>query len=89
MKVNKCENIKIEAYTTSFDDFMFDIVEDEETYFAFIYRKNYALKTFMFGGPKTLSTKEEFVEMVLAQLVSYAAIYMEDCDRIDGIFDGK
>ena len=84
MKVNKCKNIKTETYTTSFDDFMLDIVEDEECYHAYIYRKGYTFKLSVFGWMKSQSSKEEYIEMVLDDFVRHTAIYMECCDLLNG-----
>ena len=76
--IRRCLNIHTETYLTSIDDFAVDVVEFPEVYAAFLYRLEYDVKTHMFSMDFTKVTKEEFLAIVDANLVSYVESYREE-----------
>lgn len=78
--MKKTEIKTITYILTGYDDFMIDIVEDEENRSAWIYRNSYGTKSLMWGEEKTQSTFEEFLEMVEANAPDYIDEYDELVD---------
>ena len=77
----RCLLISTDTYQTSLDDFMVDVVENVDSFDAFLYRLGYGIKTFMFGVDKADTTKKEFLAMVKENLATYAEYYTEEyCD---------
>lgn len=78
-------NMKIiYAITTTYEmnnGFMIDIIENDETYHAWIYKKNMGVKDLMFGVRKEQQTKNEFINIVLNNLPEYEEAYLEQWER--------
>lgn len=62
------------------DDFVVEIPDDpmEDVYDAWIYRKDYGVKHYMFGVEKSAVTEDEFIALVRNNFDEYAQIYEEE-----------
>lgn len=67
---------KIDVYTNG--EFTIEVDESGECYEAYIYRNGYGIKELMFGLPKEQQTKEEAIDIILANFEEYAADYDEE-----------
>lgn len=77
-------NIKTTSYEIG-TKFMVDIVETDNTYHAWIYRKDYGVKCLMFGVRKKQQKKASFILTVINNLPDYMNVYNETWDRrVDG-----
>ena len=56
-------------------EYFVDIVTTKEGYEAWIYRKDYGKKDFMFSCPKEQQSYFEFFEIVKANIPDYAVLY--------------
>lgn len=61
------------------EDFFVDIVDDGETYSAFLYCVRYGIKDHILGAPKSQQTKSDFIKIVEMALLNdnYIADYMD------------
>ena len=76
--IYRCLNVETETYLTCIDDFAVDVVEFPEVYAAFLYRLEHDVKTLMFGVDRAKVSKEEFLDMIDANLATYAEEYTEE-----------
>lgn len=81
----KRSDITVEVYEIG--SWVIYIEEDNKNYSAYLRHNAYGVTDFMFGGPKYQSTKEEFLEIVEANLGKYINYYYEDYLEADGFFD--
>lgn len=78
--MKKAENIKITTYEVEspvYKDFMVDIVDDGEMYEAWLWHKNTAGKTFMYGEPKQ-SSLDAFADEAGEQCHYYIPNYIQE-----------
>ena len=68
---------KTPTTTTTYEHrgFLVDIVTTSDCYEAWICRKDYTVKTLMFGVPKEQQTLDVFLEIVAANVEKYGAAY--------------
>ena len=82
-KINKTD-IKTDTYKVDSGGFRVDIVDEWDTYYAFLYHNDYGTKELMFGLPKYQPaqdkhyTYDEIVNIVEANLDQHIPIYMEE-----------
>ena len=81
--MKKSKNVKsIECY--DYDEVhRVDIVETDECYEAWLYAKNYGLKTFMLGVPVAQNSKEEFIQIIQFNIKEYLSFYYKDLDKLE------
>ena len=60
------------------DDFMLDIVTNDECYEVWIYNKEYCIKSMAFGMKKSDVTMEEFIEIVMANYQEDKEFYEDE-----------
>lgn len=78
--MKKSENIKsIDVYDYD-DEYCIDIITTNDTYEAWLYQYNCGMKSLMFGMPIPQQSKEQFLEIVEANVEDYIPLY---CDEID------
>lgn len=69
------------------DDFRVEVVTGDENYEAWLWHKDYGIKSLMFGMPKSQQSYEEFLDTVEATIVmditQYANEYMDEEDTDD------
>lgn len=82
-KMNKTD-IKTDTYKVDSGGFRVDIVDEGDTYYAFLYYNDYGTKELMFGLPKYQQAQDkhyaydEIVNIVEANLDQHIPIYMEE-----------
>ena len=74
----KCIAVSIEAYHTTIDNFMVDVVENIDSFEAYLYHVGYSVKVHMFSVDKARMTKEEFLYMVSVNLYDCVDAYMDE-----------
>lgn len=57
--------------------FMLDVVEERDTYEAWIWRQGFGVKDLAFGVPKSKTTKEEFIDLAEQNFTLHAKRYVE------------
>ena len=73
----KMANVHTKTYSSD-NKFLVDVVETENDYEAWIYRKGDGIKNLMFGCPKTQQSYSEFIELVMYNLDTYKHDYWLD-----------
>lgn len=81
--MKKCKNVKsIECYAYD-SEHCIDIVETDECYEAWLYAKDYGLKTLMFGVPVDQDSKEGFIQIVQSNAKEYLSIYYDELSKLE------
>lgn len=75
----KKTNIKTATFELDqFSDFLVEIEETATDYNAFLYHKEYAIKSLMFGMPKEQQSKKCFMQLVEYNAPDYISIYISE-----------
>lgn len=87
------KRISYKTETYAHGDYLIDIVDRPGMFDAWLYKKNYGVKTYMFGAFKKyynemqhkehIETLETFIEMVDANLPDYIKLYKIEIDDIE------
>ena len=72
--------IKIETFKYD-ENYLIDVVTLKDTYEAWVYHKNYGVKSLMFGCPIEQQTYQFFLEMVEANADEYIEFYAEEYEN--------
>jgi hypothetical protein len=81
--MKRLENVKsIECYAYD-TEHNIDIIETNETYEAWLFKRNYGFKTLMFGVPITQQSKEEFINIVTKNVLQYIPMYCEELSILE------
>ena len=79
-RVEKVRSIEVYAFD---NEHYIDIVEDDETYEAWLYRRDYGFKTMMFGFPITQQSKEAFIDIVAMNVNEYLPMYYKELNILE------
>jgi hypothetical protein len=81
--MKRLENIRsMESYAYDSEHYI-DIIETNETYEAWLYKRDYGFKTLMFGVPITQQSKEVFMHIVTANVLQYIPMYYEELSILE------
>lgn len=75
-KAMKKANVKTTTY--QYKDFLIDITEDEEIREAWIYHKDYSIKSQMWGEPIDQTSFDDFIALVEENIEDYIESYKEE-----------
>ena len=69
---------KIERYIVG--EYFVDVIDDGETYYAWLSRQGFGVSMLMFGASKSdmVNGKKQFLDMVDSNLLGYIDIYEKD-----------
>lgn len=81
--MKKLESVKsIECYAFDTEHYI-DIIEKDETYEAWLYKRDHGFKTLMFGVPIPQQSKEEFIQIVTANVLQYIPMFYEELSILE------